>query len=286
MKPSSIIFLQPRYLLSLPERLLRALAAFFGGLLYETTQIALPERFRQTRLYRALVYRTLRLMVEMIGDVQQVFPTDGIAAGELAIRKTVGNVVEFAGFLVMGVSPLWVLAAASDLMGGTRDYLKVFIAELEKDGLLPEKVKLQSVDDLLNALESSTALMADAVDIPPMRVQDLQKSWETLRQNASSLPEPSRLAGLYQLLQETASQEGRSIGSLSSLVAAGAVRAGYRLGSVHIFDYYQQALRAIRTEGWGTYLRRTAKPYFIVARSHFDPKRMTFTERGFKQRIN
>jgi hypothetical protein len=228
------------------------------------------------------VFRTLRLTVEMIGGVEQVFPVDGVNAGELAMRKAIGNVVELAGFLAMGVSPLWVLAAASDLMGGTRDYLQAFMAELKADGLIPESAQFQSADDLLKALESSSGMMADAIDVPPLKVQDLRKSWEALYQNAGSLPEPSRLAELFQLLQQTAKQEGRSIGSLSSLIAAGALRAGYKLGSVHVFDYYQEALRSIIKEGWGAYLRRAARPYFVVARSHFDPRRVTHTERGFR----
>jgi hypothetical protein len=285
MNPSPIIILHPRYLLSLPERLLRALAAILGGLLYEITRIVLPDWMKRTRLYQALVYRTLRLAVEMVGGVEEAFPPDSIEAGELAIRKTIGNVVELAGILSMGVSPLWVLAAASDLTGGTRAYLHEFITELKKDGLLTESAQFKTVDDVLQALESSSGMMADTVDIPPLRVQDLQTSWEVLRQNTGSLPSASRLADLFQLLQQTARQEGRSIGTLSSLIAAGALRAGYRLGSVHIFDYYQEALRSINNEGWGTYLRRAARPYFIVAKSHFDPKRITYTERGLRRTV-
>lgn len=286
MKPSLLAFLlaflHPRYLFSLPERLVRALAAILGGFLYELTQTALPTRLRRTHLYQALVYRTLRLLVEMIGGVEQVFPTADIEAGELAIRKAVGNVVELAGFLAMGVSPLWVLAAASDLMGGTRDYLQAFMAELQQEGLLSDVTRFQSVDDLLKGLEGSSGLMADAIDVPPLKVQELRKSWEALRQNASSLPAPARLAELFQLLQQTAGQQRRSLGSLSALVAAGALRAGYKLGSVHVFDYYQDSLRAINQEGWWTYLRRSARPYFVVAHSHFDPRRVTHTERGLR----
>ena len=275
--------MRPVYILSLPERVARALAASVGGLLYEVTQLALPQWVRQTRLYQALVYRFLRLTVELIGGVEQVFPIDNMEAGELAIRKTIGNVVEFAGILTIGLSPLWVLAAASDLTGGTRAYLRAFVAELIKDGILAQDTDIQSVDDLLISLEKSSSVMADLVDVPPLRLQDLRNSWESLQQNTMGIPGPSQLAGLYQLMQQTASQEGRSVGMLSSLVAAGAVRAGYRLGSMHIFEYYQEALRTVNREGWVYYVRRAAKPYSIVAKSHFDPKRITYTDRGLSR---
>lgn len=261
------------------------MAASVGGLLYELTQVALPDWVRRTNLYQALIYRFLRLTVELIGGVEQVFPPDSMDAGELAVRKTVGNVVEFVGILTVGLSPLWVLAAASDLTGGTRVYLQAFVGELKKDGLLAEDADIQSVDDLLRMLEKTSSVMADMVDIPPLRVQDLQNSWQSLKKNKASMPTPARLAGIYQLLQRTARQEKRSIGMLSSSVAAGALRAGYQLGSLYIFDYYQGALGKINADGWWTYVRRVAKPYSIVARSHFDPNRTTYTEKGLR-RIN
>ncbi len=120
VKPPLLAYLNPAYLVSLPERLLRALAAAVGGLVFQISEVALPLWVRRTRLYQALVYRLLRLTIELLGDVKGVFPTEAIPAGDLAVRKAVGNVVELAGFLAFGWSPLWILAAASDLTGGTR----------------------------------------------------------------------------------------------------------------------------------------------------------------------
>ena len=169
--------LNSRYLLSLPERLLRALAAGLGGLIFEVTEVILPHWLRQTRLYQAMVYRFLRLSVELVGDVQGVLPVENMTIGDLATRKAVGNVIELASFVAVGWSPLWLLAAASDLTGGTRAYLNAFVAELKKQGLLPAEMDIRSVDDLLSALEFSTASAADMVDLPPLKVQDLRLSW-------------------------------------------------------------------------------------------------------------
>ena len=274
-----LAYLHPKYILSLPERLVRALAASLGGLLYETTNLALPRWIRRTRLYQVLVYRSLRLAVEFVGDVEGVFPVEKMAVNELVMRKTVGNLIELASLAAMGWSPLWVLAAASDLTGGTRAYLNEFIHELIKSGLLKEGEQIESVDDLLEALELSSATAADLVDVPPMNVADLKGSWTAFRDNASLLPTGEELTQLFGAIQQIARQEGRSLGALSALIAAGALRAGIQLGSEHIFEYYQQALATINREGWGKYLLRITRPYFVTARDHFDPRRVTSTER-------
>lgn len=273
-------WLRPAYLLSFPERLLRAAAAALGGLLFELTQLLLPLWVRRSRLYQALVYRLLRLTVEMVGGVQGVFPAEKIAVGDLAVRKAVGNVVELLGFLAVGWSPLWVLAAASDLTGGTRAYLSAFVAVLKKDGLLPEEAQIQSVDELLNTLESSSSVAADLVDVPPLNVKDLAASWQALQENASGLPQPDQLAGLYRTLQQVAQREGRSPAELSALVAAGALKAGVQLGSHHVYEYYTQALDAILREGWAPYALRVTRPYLLASRSHFDPERRTYIEKA------
>ena len=272
-------YLRPGYLFSLPERLVRALAAALGGLLFELSEVALPGWLRRSRLYQVLVYRLLRLTVELVGDVQDVMPPDEITVGELAVRKALGNVIEVASFLAVGWSPLWLLAAASDLSGGTRTYLKAFAAELQENGLLGDAAEVQSVDELLNVLESSSGTAADLVDMPPLKVADMQRTWQLFKQNAASLPNAAGLSRLYQHMQAVAQRENRPVEQVSALIAAGALRAGVKLGSTHIFDYYAAALEAINREGWWNYARRAARPYLIVGKSHFDPARVTYTER-------
>ena len=88
-----------------------------------------------------------------------------------------------------------------------------------------------------------------------------------------------RLAELYASLKQVTRQEDRSLWSVSSLLAAGAARAGIQVGQVHIFDYYDDALSTIAREGLAVYARRVTSPYLAVARGHFDRERLTYTER-------
>ena len=274
-----LAYLQPRYLLSLPERCLRASAAVVGGAVFEAAEVALPGWLRGTKLYKTLVYRLLRIVVELLGGMEGALPPDNMEVRDLAVRKALGNVIELASFVAVGWSPLWLLAAASDLSGGTRAYLNAFVGELKSDRLLPEGEDIGSVEELLNALEESAGTAADMVDMPPLKVSDLKQSWQALKRNAARLPSAEQLTNLYQHMQRVAREEGRSLGEISALVAAGAVRAGLRMGSVHIFDYYLKALEAIKAEGWMAYARRVARPYALAGKSHFDPARSTYTER-------
>lgn len=272
------------YLLSLPERTLRALAAGLGGLLFELSELLLPRALRRTRLYQVLVFRLLRLAVEGLGDVQGLMPPDGMQLGELAARKTVGNAIELLGFLAVGWSPLWLLAAASDLTGGTRAYLNAFVIQLRQDGLLPDDLHVEGVDELLNALENSTAQAADLVDVPPLNVDELRQSWVVLRDQAAGLPSPEQLTILFKDLQSVAGQQGRTLAEVSGLVATGALKTGLQMGSLHVFAYYQEALKALNREGWGVYALRVMRPYLYAGRSHFDPARRTYTERLLRRR--
>jgi hypothetical protein len=272
-------YLHPSYLLSLPERIVRALAAGIGGLAFELTEVVLPKWLRRSRLYQSIVYRLLRITIELVGGVQGVFPSEKIAVGELATRKALGNVIELAGFVAFGWSPMWLLAAASDLTGGTRTFLNVLIAELQSQGVLAGDANIDSVDDLLNALETSSGMMADMVDVPPLKVQDLKNSLQVLKQNTKNLPSSADLAGVYKQMQLVAGLEKRSVGELSALMTIGAARAGFRIGSTYIFDYYYEALNSIRAEGWGTYAGRIARPYAMMTLRHFSPSQPTYTQK-------
>ncbi len=272
--------MKPRdYILSLPERLFRATAAALGGLLYEISQVLLPLWFRRTRLYKALVDRLLRILIEVVGDVQDVSPKDEIASEELIARKTVGNVIEVTSFLAIGWSPLWVLAAAADLTGGTHAYLEALVAELKGAGLLGQDARVGSTGELLEVFEQTAARMADLVDVPPLNISAMKASLLALKTNAASLPDPKRLAAIYNELKVVARQEGRSLGNVSGIVALSAARAGVELGQVHIFDFYRASLHMLKQEGIAVYTLRVARPYLRAAIGHFNNQRSTRTER-------
>lgn len=269
----------PRYLVSLPERMARAGAALMGGALYETSNVALPRVVRESKLYQATIDRLLRITIEWVGDVRGIYGAEEIPVAELAARKFTGNIVEFASIFAVGFSPLWLLAAASDILGGSKAYLRALVDELKAGGHLPQDADVASYEDLLSRLETGSGVLADAIDVPPMTVRDARASFETLRRQASDLPSPDELASLFREMQTVARQEGRSLTDVSAALTLAAARAGAQMGNAHIFDFYRGALGAIREEGFLRFLRRSATPYVVRAGRHFDPGAGTYTER-------
>ena len=62
------------FLLSLPERVVRALAAGLGGAVHETAEVVLPRFARRSRLYEATAKNLLRIVIELVGDVERDAP--------------------------------------------------------------------------------------------------------------------------------------------------------------------------------------------------------------------
>ncbi|MCA9863839.1 MAG: hypothetical protein KC442_07225 [Thermomicrobiales bacterium] len=271
-----------RYVISLPERFARASAALAGGALYETSQVALPNAVRDSKLYQVTVSRLLRILIEWVGDVQGIYDDEEMGASELAVRKFTGNIVEFASIFAVGFSPLWILAAASDVMGGSKAYLRTLVSELQQTGQLPVGTDIASYEELLQRLETGSGVLADTIDVPPLTVKDARASFESLRRQADDLPSAGELALIFRELQATAEKEGRSVSEVSAALAGAAARAGLNLGSAHIFDFYKTSLNAIQEEGMLRFLLRSSTPYVKRAGGHFDPRAATYTDRAME----
>jgi hypothetical protein len=267
------------YLASLPERSARALTALGAGAAHESASLLLPAGVRSSRLYQATIGRLLRILIEGVGGVQGAFPAEELPIEALVVRKAAGNVVEVASFLAVGWSPIWLLAAVSDLSGGTRVYLQALLAELVRSGVLPAEVEVGSFEELLAALEGTSGTLADSIDLLPTRLSELRLAWERLRRHAGELPDAARLAALFAELQAAATREGRTLLQLSALLAVGAARAGVRLGHIHIFDYYRETLQQLAAEGLPAFLRRLSAPYLVGAIGQLDRRRDSYTQR-------
>jgi hypothetical protein len=270
--------------LSVLERSIRALAAILGGLVYQLSLALLPGWVRRSRLYQATVERLLRIVIELLGGVQDAFPAEAMPARELAVRKAAGNAVELVSFAAVGWSPVWLLAAAADVMGGTQVYLRALVQDLQHEGVLAPEAGVDSVEALLSALEQALGQAADTVDLPPLNVDDMRTSWTALRERASNLPDAEALARIYQDLKAVAHQEGQSVYRTSSLIAQGAVRTGITMGNLYVFEYYRQALDTIAAEGLRRYAARVSRPYRRAVAYHLDLGNQTYAERWLQRR--
>ena len=169
-------------------------------------------------------------------------------------------------------------------MGGTHAYIRALVEDLQREEILPPDAQIDSVEELLAALERTLGQAADTVDMPPLNVDDMRTSWAELRERTASLPDAEALARIYDDLKAVAHQEGQSIYRTSSLIAQGAVRTGIKMGNLHVFEYYRDALDAIRAEGLAHYTKRVSRPYRRAVVHHLDPGNKTYTERTLQRK--
>jgi hypothetical protein len=270
---------------SLPERLIRTLVGSAAGLVYESAQVLLPRLVRRSRLYEATAKNLLRISIELVGGVEaapSVEPAEP-APKELAKRKGAGNVVELSSIAAFGFSPLWLLAAASDVAHGSRVYLDSLTGELKAAGVLSDEAHFGSVDELLAALEGGSGTAAGLIDIPPLELAELRRSVSELRDHADELPSPKELAALYRGLKAEARLEQRSLLEVSQGVGMAFLLSAGKVSRTHLLVPYREDWKPLREEGFGAYARRVSAPYRAAVGGHFDPRRETWTERGLER---
>ncbi|MFN0094501.1 MAG: hypothetical protein ACKVVT_06945 [Dehalococcoidia bacterium] len=271
------------YLLSLPERGVRALAAALFGATHEAAELVLPRLVRRSRLYEVTAKNALRIAIELVGRVEAPQTEDSASAqgaGKVAIKKAAGNVVEFGSIAAFGFSPIWLLAGASDLVKGSRVYLQAIEDELAARGILAEGTHFGSVDQLLGALEGTSGHTAGMMDLPPLEVSELRRSLAELKADVTSLPSPADLTQLFNGLVATARREDRSLLEVSSGVGMAFLTSARNLTRDHLVAPYAQDWQPLRREGFAAYGARVAKPYREAVEGHFDPARTSFTERA------
>jgi hypothetical protein len=269
-----------RYVVSLPERIVRTAAAVVGGTVHETAQVLLPRLIRRSRLYEVSAKNLLRILVEGVGAVEGSSTAEAKApdASELAVRKGAGNVVELGSILAFGFSPLWLIAAASDVTHGSRVYLQALVDELKAGGVVAGDAHVRSVDELLGVLEGTSARTARLIDLPPLEVEELKTSLAELRDEAADLPSPEELARVYRGLRIQSARERRSMLEVSSGIGLAFLLSARNVSRTHLIAPYQEDWQPLGEEGFAAYATRVGRPYAAAVAGHFHPERETYTE--------
>ncbi len=68
----------------------------------------------------------------------------------------------------------------------------MLVSELKRDDVLHEDAEITSLEELLNTLEGTSGLMANALDEPPLNVDEMRTSWQDLRMKSTELPDAWR----------------------------------------------------------------------------------------------
>jgi len=290
------------YLLSVPERVLRAALGLGAGVVREMGEIGLPEAVRRSRLYQNLVDATLRFLIEQVGGAEGVYRDEDPLPENFLARRTAGNAVEVLGIVAFRASPVWVLAALADVCGMGRVLIPEIADALKAQGLLDQDAQFSSVDQLLDGLERTSSRLAGTINAPPLDVAGLRQEWETIRTEAAGLraaglPSRDTIARTWTAIKTEAARNDRSIFETSSMMALSAARAvpdrlrwlaqSARVGAARtgrvfasaLLDHYADTLRDMREVGYVTYAGRQLRPYVRAAFDQFSPSRPTLTQR-------
>jgi hypothetical protein len=291
-----------RYLVSLPERVVRSAAALAGGLIRQLGDVTVPSAVRRTKTYQMMVDVALRFMIEQVGQVEGVYPSEGELASNFLLRRTAGHGIELAGLLAFRASPVWIMAALADISGAGRQIVQEISEALKEEGLLDRDSKFENIDQLLDGLEQTTGRAADLFNAPPMDVEGLRKEWEAFRHSIAKIP-PRNLPSAdlvrrhWDELKLEAVAQNRSVFQLSSIMAVSAVsrvpetllrlaraanRAVWRTGQLFagsVLEHYSQTLRDIRERGYAAYWTEAFRPDLRAAAGQFSPKHRSLTDR-------
>lgn len=290
------------FLLSLPERVVRLLGAVSGGLLRELGEIALPARIRRTALYRTMVEITLRFMIQEVGQVEGVYPPEGRLAQDFLLKRGASHCIELLGLLTLHVSPIWILAALADASGAGHALVLEITEALKNEDLLDANARFETVDQLLDGLEKSSARLAEALNVPPLNTEGLRQEWLELKRelpkiSRRNLPAPADLQRMWDELVESAAAQKKSVFTVCSLLAVSSIAelpsnllwlsratrvAGKSAGGLvggALLEHYKQALDEISRAGFFDYWKRQFRPYLRAAAAQFAMSKQSSTER-------
>jgi len=291
-----------RYVISLPERVVRSGAALAGGLIREIGDVTVPFAVRRTKSYQMMVEVALRFMIERVGEVKGVYPSGNTLADDFLLRRTAGHGIELVGLLAFRASPVWIMAALADVSGAGRYIIQEIAEALEQEGLLAPGKKFENVDQLLEGMEQTASQAADLFNAPPLDVAALRREWSIFREAAAkmpprNLPTVASLGAQWEALKSEAKAQKRSVFELSTIMAVSFVarvpvtllrlgraanravwRSGETLGA-SVLLHYSQALAEIRECGYAAYWAREFRPYLRAAAGQFSPTHRSWTAR-------
>jgi hypothetical protein len=287
------------YGISLPERLLRSGIGLTAGAVKEVAGVLIPQSFQSAKSYEIAIENSLRFLTETIGGVEgTVIGAD--QAGEHVARKAVGNFVDLAGLATLHVSPMWVLAAISDIAYGSSTYVREVATELKAQGVIDDTSTIHQIDDVLDAIQRSSGSAASTFDTPPLSVDEMRATLDQIRTELGEadlrkvFPE-NEVRRLWTEMQMTATQENVGLLEVSGAmtmqmlqgvktVSSGAltgIRVAGGLFEKKVWKHYVDALTRIREQGFYETVAESYGPYVDAVWNNFAGERETWTEQIF-----
>jgi hypothetical protein len=284
--------------LSIPERAVRSLAGL-AGLIGMGVARLLPRPARETKIYRTLVIRYLRLLSDDIGGAGR-FPKNQAMDVQTAARLGVGGMLDNLCILTLHASPLWILFAAQDVAKGAKSLVSQIVDDLKKRGLVEEGSRLDNVDLLLEAVARLSERTGDVIDMPPLRPAEIKEAISQLKLDLAStgkaaVVDVAQLDRFAEDVKSLASQTSQSaLDVLTGIATQAATKSGnFVLGtgqalatSVRMLGEqtqsvlvdYGQLLQELTTKGFWSSIAGSLAGQLRLTQNTFVPERLTWTE--------
>ena len=173
--------------ISLPERIVRS-AAGLAGLIGAGAARLLPRPVRETRFYRTLVTRYLRILSDDIGGAGR-FPEGQAMDVQTAARLGVGSMLDNLCILTLHASPLWILFAAQDVAKGARTPRLADHGRPQGAGPRRRRARASTTSTCSSRpSRSSPSGPSDVIDMPPLKPDEIKEAIADLKLNIASAP--------------------------------------------------------------------------------------------------
>ena len=304
MSPSKGTRDQIPYLLSLPERTLKALSALVGGVSLFLADTLLPDALIGTDIYRILIGDTQRFLLERVAKIDReafrTIPAPEIPS-EFVQRKAAGTVLETAGLLTLHFSPLWVFAIAGDAIAGGNIFFERLTRHLKDYGVIEEDKQVSDLVDLLQSMQTASRVSAKLFDTPPLSRDDivqvvgeltkaygevfskypgLLRRFESIWGQMETLSESEDISLLELAGMMTVSLASWGKKGMATLLATG--KTGNELLGERVLSNYRETLSSIAEQGAKEYLREYMAPFVKAAVGHYLKARESWVESQIK----
>ncbi len=289
------------YALSIPERLIRASVGIAGGIVKELSERLVPRALQETQLFQTFVARGNRFVLERLAGVEGVYEAEKEeeqgSGSEEASRMVVSNLIDVGSLMTIHLSPLLVLAAASDVLKGSHHYLDRLVEDLKAEGVIEADANIDDLQSFIIGIQAFSEQLAVKAELPPLSKEELIALAQDVRKHVEDLESKhllnhQQLEHLMEHMHDVAAKQDRSVwdigmamaqGSATALVKSAqglvcAAESGLHLLDDHIIEFYNEQLTLLEDEGYVAYVNRVSVPYYQAMLKSWHTDNYTWTE--------
>ncbi len=284
------------YIASIPERTIKSVVSVGTGITSLLTKLLLPNAVKDSSTYRVTFGMLQQFLIEKVAQVEEGEKSIALK-DHYAVRKTAGSIIEGVGLISIRFSPVWMLAILSDVSGGSRVYLTRLIEDLKKNNLIDTTVNYDNVYDLLDGINKSSKIGVDAMDTPPISVEEFKEFIDTLMaqmkdNNTSSKKMLGDLEKVYHKMTDTSQKEKMSLqklnGAMTLDLMKNMTKKGFDITKVTtktsldminetVIKSYMDSLDLVNKVGKRKYLIEHMTPFMRQFKQHYNKDKKTIT---------